>query len=294
MLRNVFLVLVAAFAFGWFSYAFDANAADAGMPQAGIVITATPAPSGALHAPVTPPAAPLGDGFWISFVALGCGVLTAAVHRIGRNVKWMQAGIGGLASAVFCAVATAIGAAVLNVGLTRGLALVAMSAVGSAIGSFNPGPKPDDDQADGDAKRTPTLSRVSCILPWFILVGFSLALAGCPTCTPAQDDAWAKLGADAKACAAPDVAPVLDAGKQVLGNLITQNPTDYKAVGLALVTQYGATTALCILAAAWHDLGPVMFGAVPESGPHFVLDHLLNHPDAWLNPAASSDGAGIP
>ena len=51
----------------------------------------------------------------------------------------MQAGIGGLASAVFCAVATAIGAAVLNVGLTRGLALVAMSAVGSAIGSFNPG-----------------------------------------------------------------------------------------------------------------------------------------------------------
>jgi hypothetical protein len=225
------------------------------------------------------------DPFWLAVVVLGCGLLTAVAHRLAASVAWMQRPIGALLSATVVSVATSIGAAVASMGLTRGLVLVALSAVSSAVGSYNPTKKPGDDST---LLSLPT-SRAGCVLPW-IVVASVLAMSAVG-CTPAQSDAWRKIGTvDTVACAAKDVkgalsttadALVADLEKQAAADPSAWSQDAWAATGKTLATTVGVDYALCLLAAAWARLGPVLFADLPATDPRIPITWLLSHTAAW-------------
>jgi hypothetical protein len=122
-----------------------------------------------------------------------------------------------------------------------------------------------------------------CLLPWALLLSLGLAVSGCNV---QQTAAWKQLGIDARACASPAIAPTVAAGAKDLTAVLTGDGVTLdtvKAQGLALVAQYGVDTALCILAAAYHDLGPVIgIAGEPESSPRPRLAWLVAHRAEWV------------
>ncbi len=222
------------------------------------------------------------DPFWLAVVVLGCGLLTAVAHRLAASVAWMQRPIGALLSATVVSVATSIGAAVASMGLTRGLVLVALSAVSSAVGSYNPTKKPGDDST---RLSLPTSRAISFLLPLACLIFAS-------ACTPAQNAAWSQLGkVDMAACIAKSApgaistastALVADLEKQAAADPTAWDSTAWAATGKSLGMTYGINLALCILSAAWARLGPVMFADLPPTDPRIAVTWLLSHQGAWL------------
>ena len=126
-----------------------------------------------------------------------------------------------------------------------------------------------------------------CLLPWALLLGLGLCVS---SCTPPQNAAWTKLGVDvATVClkSAAGAAAQQAAGDVVTalsGSLTTQQVEDQ---GKALAASYGVDAAFCILQKAWADLGPVLFGGVPENDPRVRVRYLLDHPERWVPTGAA-------